>query len=206
MSNTYILWDRSELYTNFGIAETWLLKREYEELGYCNKDVNFPGMYDCQDYSDRPVGFRYLTEPSSKVIAIKYQQNGAQESSVLFFNPIHLFCKTDGKLVRAKDLKVGDMIVSLSTEYRITYVEIFDRKESRWFIMETEGSSPNIFVNMLLSWPVDLKDLEEYELSFLEKKINDIEFQGYGELIPSGVGSDPMTFDVPEEVIESVRG
>lgn len=195
--NRYIVWESGDIYTNYGAAEVWMLYKIYEKTGKFDHDMGFPGLYKASNYLDIPVDIAKLECPPSKVVSIKYRQNKGAESRETLFSPIHIFCLTTGRLVKAIDLKPGDVIVSVNAEFHITSVEVYDHQESNWYVLTTSGDSPNLFVNMMLSYPIDLADIEKFEYSLLEKKVDAMETEGYSSVL-EGTNSPVYGFQAPE--------
>lgn len=172
-NNTYFIWEKTDIYTSYGISETWLLFREYWAAKRFDPILRLPGMLNNRSYQDTPEEIVPLQTPSSKVYYITTRANEAQAARRSFYSPMHKFCKTNGELVFAKDLKVGDVIVALMSEVKVEYIEIMDYGESHWLTLTTKGESPNIFVNSLLTFPSTFQDLMNFEtsqdVSFVEK-------------------------------------
>lgn len=175
--NNYFIWEKSNIYTNFGSADLWILNKEYGQFNKFDDRVLSIGMLNNKTYNDKLVQIMPLNPASSKVIQLTYRQNNAQEPLLSFYNPMHKFVKTSGETVYAKDVKPGDTLVAIQSEVIVTYVSIEDQNESIWYVLSTAGQSPNIFINMLLTFPSTTEELEQFELSLNAKAVDELEYK-----------------------------
>ena len=171
--NKYYLWENATIYTNYGLTE---IKAMYDSFKI-NKRFDYPvcitGALNNESYNAVPLDIVEVVVPTSKVIKITGRQNDAQAPHTGFYNPLHVFCKTNGSLVYAKDIKIKDRISALQSEVSIEYCETFDRVSSKWYILTTEPTSPNAFIDLYLAFPTDMVELEKYENDILKTKKNE---------------------------------
>lgn len=203
MPNHYIVWSHSEIYTNFGMAEAWMMKQDYDIKGKFDYNVILPGIYNAQSHDDKPISISTFTTPSSKVVKMTYRQNSVQGPRTALYNPLSIFWRVDDVRVRARDLKYGDVLASVFGEVTVIDSELVDYESSVWYLLTTEGFSPNIGLNILLTFPIDFADLEKFETEMAERRLLESEYSSDPELTtPSGIEQlNPMNFNlekVPE--------
>lgn len=196
MTNTYFLWEKSDLYTNYGLAEVWIIFREFERRKQFESTLRFPGMLNNRVFNDVPVDMSPMMNPSSKVYYITTRQNAAQDPRRSFYNPMHVFCKTNGQKVYAKDLVVGDYIVAFGNEVRVEFIQIFDYGESHWVMFTTAGMSPNIYVNSILTFPTSLDEILKFEQEQNMKLVESKEYEGQEE-VPVYLPEDIQVIEIP---------
>lgn len=182
MANAYFLWEKSELYTNFGMAETWFMHKNFEHRREFDRGLVLPGILDGKSYQDIPIDMSVMAVPSSRVVYVITRQSEAQAPRPALYNPMHKFCKTDGTIVFAKDLKYNDILVALFAESRVVDVKQMDYQSSKWITLTTNSASPNIFVNNLLTFPTTLAEVQKYEDIRSGEVLAEMEFEGAPEI------------------------
>ena len=190
MPNTYYLWEQTNIYTNFGTTELFLLHTEFKRRGdfYQYDGLTLPGIYGTKTYSSKLLDMAYMENPSSKVYYITTRYNDARAPIRSFYNPMHVFFKTQGQQVFAKNLAVGDSLVSIAGEVFVRHIEVMDYVSSKWVKITTDNNGPNIFINDMVTFPTKedwlakfeeeqnalLVDKMEYEDNGAKEEINDI--------------------------------
>ena len=201
-TSNYIIWEHSELYTSYGVADAWMIKKEYDLMHRFDSTLSFAGMLEGKSYQEKPVDMQWMENPSSKVVKMSFRQNLGQEPRTALYNPMACLCKTTGERVFAKDLKPGDLLVAIGSEVRVEYVELMDYKSSTWYILTTAGLSPNIFINLLLTFPTALDEVANFEVELDSEEAAAIEYKTEDEMpFAEVVGKvDPAVYSKEREL------
>jgi len=147
-------------------------------LNQFDRDLNLPGSLGGKSYYDTPIDINTMEIPSSKVVYLVTRQNEAQAPRTSLYNPMHKFCTTHGEIIFAKDSKPGTVLAGMYSEHVVIENKLMDYKESQWYKLTTTGDSPDIFVNMLITFPTTLEELQSYEKSLDSLAVKNMEYSG----------------------------